>query len=567
MAPTTFSYTPGRIGSRLRRAWPAVALAMVSLCAEGVLAQEDAAPVVPESGLYLNAFWLIFIIVCIVAWLGLTAWVSDDATGNGLKFRRWASIMLGAGGLGVICVLLVHPAFGFVQLICMGGVLALYIRERNVVVPQERRVLSRSTIVSPDEEGGEQREGRKGANVLLVNEAGQPISEYMAGEDGLNEAADVLADIVARASVARASAVRIEPGQEQYGVQFRLDGVAQSADGLPPALGQAALALLARFSQLADKAAAVGRMTATLPGGDKVDITVRGVKTPRGPAIVLTMPDWTSDLYQGGLSALGMHKAMVARLKSALGAPGQAVIISGPPSSGRTTTFEAAIGTIDIFVNDVIAFTKKAQHDLDQVMQREIDMDSEPEFREALRLGLREEPNIIGVDELTGAYMGAPLFEFVGEGGALVGTVQAVSSGQAVQRLLLSVDASLLSRTLTMVLNQRLLRKLCPHCKEAAEPSPGLLAKLKIKPGNAGTWFRPVGCEHCMNVGYLGRTALFELLIVNDAVRELIANCRVTPESAPKAAGKSGIRTLYQDGLLKVRQGITTLEEARRVLK
>ena len=556
-------------------AWLPKVVLLAAMHAAAAVAQEAPAaeaPAVAGGGAYLNLFWLLFLALCLGAWFCLTAWVSNDAVGNGLKSRRWTAIMLGGGGLGAICALLVHPAFGFAILVCMALVLALYIRERNEVVPEQQQLFTR---LSPAPRAGQegapaQARGEERLKVEIVNDAGSPLSEFVSGESKYHEAALVLGDMVGRASLTRASAARIEPGGEGYAVQFMLDDVPQQADVLAPEVGQATLALLARFAQISGKQAKdarQGRMTAALPGGEKVEMTVRGVKTPHGPAIVMDMPDWTAGLCEGGLSALGMHPAMIERLKGVLGKSATAVILSGPPRSGRSATFAAAVREIDIFRTDVITMSRRIEHPLDQVTQLELDLDSEQEFQQAMHRALREEPNVIAVDELTGAHLGMPLLEFAGQGGCLLATLQASSSGQAVQRLLLSVDAALVSRTLALVVNQRLMRKLCEACREPYEPGLELLSKLKVQPEQAGTWFKPVGCGRCMSVGYLGRTGLFELLIVNDALRQQIASCRVTPESAVKAAGKAGIRTLRQDGVLKVRKGITTLDEVRRVLE
>jgi type II secretory ATPase GspE/PulE/Tfp pilus assembly ATPase PilB-like protein len=540
-----------------------------------VLAQEPGGPVAAqvaeESGLYLNIFWLLLVILCIGAWLYATGWVCEDATGNGLNFQRWATILLGTGGLGVLCMVLLHPAFGFALLAGVGAAFGLYVRERNEVVPEKFRLFSRSRAERvagklPDAGPGEGQRKAK-LTVDLVNEAQKSLAAYLAGADGLAEPAAVLGDIIGRASVTHAMSARIEPVEEGYAVQLNMDGVTHNVEVLPGELGSATLGLLARFAQLGQKSKAAARVTAFLPGGEEVAVGVRAVKTPRGAAIVLELPDWTAELYSGGLAAVGMHKAMAEKLSTVLGTEGAVVAISGRRRSGRTTTFEAAIGAVDIFTTDVLTMSKTAEHTIEHVARHEVDLDSEEAFRKAFADVLRLEPNVIGVDELTRTFMGKPLFEFADRGGRLVTILQATSAGQAVQRILLSVDAGLVSGTLAAVLNQRLVRKLCPDCKEPLEPEPGLLAKLKIKPEDAGTWFRAVGCERCLHVGYLGRTALFEMLLVNDAVRKLVAGTRVTPEAVQKAAGKGAMRTLYQDGLLKVRQGVTSLEEVRRALK
>jgi type II secretory ATPase GspE/PulE/Tfp pilus assembly ATPase PilB-like protein len=394
------------------------------------------------------------------------------------------------------------------------------------------------------------------------------MEDFVAGHPELAEAARWLADLIERASLARARAVRVEPVGAEHVVRFNLDGVFRNTDSMPAELGQALLRCAARFpGGKGGAGAAGGPMTALLRGEEKVEVAARAIKGSKGPVLVLSFPDWTRKLYKGGLSALGMHPSMAEKLAQATRNPGSAVIISGPPGSGRTSTLHAALSQIDIYTTNIITLERKIEHELEQVVRHEVDMESAETFQKALADVLREEPHVIAVDELTTARQGAPLFAYAAGGGRLLAAMQVEDSGQAVQRLLLGGDAELVSKALICVLNQRLLRKLCEHCKEPTEPNRRLLGKLEIDPRRPGTWFKPVGCERCMNVGYWGRTAIFEFLLVNDVVRKVISGGNPSAEAIRRAAGKEGLRSLFSDGVLKVRQGITTIEEVQRVLR
>ncbi len=568
-----------RIPSLRRRGFVvSVCLLALSLLLWGilrdVLAQEAAVEQMPlqaEGGTYLSLFWLPFMILCVAVWLYLTAWVCDDAMGVGISYPKWTSIMLGAGAFGLLWMLLVHGAFGFLVLACVGGATVLYIQVRNQAVPEQFKLFSKKHAERmvgklpfvKDQEAVEKTR----LEIHVVNQEQKLLAEFVAARPELSEAAAVVGDLIARASLMRARSIRIEPSAEGYAARFNLDGVAHNVESVPPELGQAILVCVASFAGFESKGKAAGQLVASLPGEDKVVIEARGVKTDSGPAIVLFLPDWTEDLYRGGLAALGMHKAMVDKVMKVAGSSGTALLVSGSPASGLTTTLHAIISQIDIFTTDIVTLEKKTQHELAQVVRREVDLDSHEAFLQVLQAVLREEPHVIAVDGLRRARDWIPLFQFTAQGGRLLGTIKAVSSGQAVQRLLVRADANLVSRGLSTVLNQRLIRRLCEHCKEPIEPPAGLLEKLGIDPARAGTWFRPVGCEQCLSCGYFGRTAIFEMLIVNDDVRRVIAGGKASAEAIKKAAGKQVLRTLYKDGLLKVRQGITTLEEIRRVLR
>jgi len=531
---------------------------------------EDAPAPRSERGVYLNLLWLVLMIVSVGAWLYATGWVCDDARGIRLAHERWTSIMLGAGMFGLLWVFLAHAAFSLLLLLCAGGALALYVRERNRHVPSEFTLFSKrhteklATKLPIQRESAEERERLQ---ITVTNEAKQTLAQFVAERAELGEAAAMLTDWLARASLSRSQVIRVELAGEGHVARFNVDGVMQTVDVMEPQLGQAVVALSARFAGLEGKGKAVGRLLASLPGEKDVEITVRGVRTGGGAAIVFALPDWTRDLHQGGLDALGMYQAMAEIVKKTLGQPTGAILVSSPSASGRTMTLHALVSEIDIFTTDVVTLESRIEHDLAQVVRHEVDLASNEAFQPLFERVVRDEPNVVVVDGLTGRAQTRSLLEFATDKGRLLATVQAGGAAQVVESIVRDVDGGLASRALTLVLNQRLVRKLCPHCKEPIEPSPQVLAKLDVDPQQPGAWFKPVGCESCVNTGYQGRMALFEMLIVNDRVRDVIAAGGATAEAVSNAAGKAALRTLRQDGILKVRQGITALQEIRRVLQ
>ncbi len=551
------------------------ACALFSIWGAECLAQEAAPPAGSDSGTYLSLFWLAFLCICAAAWLYLTAWVYDDATAVGLPMRMWTTIMLGAGGAALLLCFLLHAALGFLVLAATGGTLALYVRARNTVVPERFRLFSKAKAepgkpkaaapAAASALGSRRGEGAR-LEMQLVNDRDKPLSQLVEARPEFSEAASLLVDMVALACNVKAWNIRIEPAPEGYLVLFNLDGVMQKVDTLEEGFGRGVIACVARFLDLTGKGKTKAKMTAVMLGAERAQIEVQGVKAKHGPAIVMSLPEWTRDLYRGGLAALGMHPAMEQRLGKLSEAGSKSVVISGPPDSGKTTTFHALISNIDIYTTDVATLEDTLLHDLEQIARHQVDLGSEEAFQEVFNSVVRGEPDVICVDELTNPRIGGPLFEFADGGKRLVVTMRAPSCAAAVAGLLEGVNGELLGHTLACVTNQRLLRKLCDKCKEPIQPNPKLLAKLRIEPKDAGTWFRAVGCHQCLGAGYSGRTALFEMLIVNEAVRALIARAKATADQVAQAAGEKGIRTLYQDAILKVRQGITTLEEARRIL-
>lgn len=538
------------------------------------LAQEGSAPAAPAGGggLYISPVWLGLMAVCFAGWLYAVSWVNIDAKGIGLKAPRWVMIFMGGGLAGMLVTFLIHPAFVILLAVGVGAGFLYYLSVRNAVVPVNHQILGQwlggEGGPRPVEAEGEEGPEVPHVEVQMTNAEGRRLADLIAARPDFAGPAQLLGDLVAHACERRAGVLRIEPGEEGYDVLMELDGVMHKTDSIDVEMGRPLIGGMAKFLGFTRKGKAEAEITASVPDEGEVPIQARGLKARRGPAIELSLPDWHTEVYRGGLEGLGMREEMVQKLHEAIDTPESALLFSGLPQSGRTSTYHAAIGHIDIFVTDVMVMETELEHELDQVRRREVDVGSPEEMEEAIPAVFREGPDVIGVDEITNPPLVMPLLEFADEGGRFMGTIRAKNAAEALARLLQGVDKDVASRTLAAVTCQRLIRLLCESCKEEIEINPKLLKKLKIRPSDAGTWYRPVGCEECMGVGFRGQTALFELLMVNDRLRRLIAAGKTgRPDLIQKAVGSKGLTTMYQDGLAKVCQGRTTLKELRRVLQ
>jgi general secretion pathway protein E len=545
------------------------------LLGASALAQEGAAPADPAGGggLYISPVWLALVAVGLAGWLYVVSWLNIDARGIGLKAPRWVTFFMGGGLVGMLMAFLIHPAFVILLAIGVAAGFFYYLSIRNAIVPVSHQILGKwlggeggpRPLEAPDQEEGSELPH---VEVEMTNADGRRLADLIAARPDFAGPVELLGDLVAHACDRRAGTLRIEPAEEGYNVLMELDGVTHKTETMEAEAGRSLIAGMAKFLGFTRKGKAEAEITASVPDEGEVAIQARGLKARRGPAIEFSLPDWHTEVYRGGLEGLGMRPQMTEKLHEIIDTPGSVLLFSGRPQSGRTSTYHAAIGHIDIFTTDVMALETEPEHELDQVRRRQVNLGSEEEMEEAVPAVFREGPDVIGVDEITQPRLITPLLEFADEGGRLFGTIEAKNSAEALARLLRDVDKDLAARTLAAVTCQRLIRVLCESCKEEAEPNPKLLKKLKIKPSEAGTWYRPVGCEECMGVGFRGQTALYELLIVNDRLRRLIAAGKTgQPDLIKKAAGSKNLTTLYQDALAKVRQGRTTLKEMRRVLK
>ncbi|MFP4027858.1 MAG: GspE/PulE family protein [Candidatus Brocadiia bacterium] len=543
---------------------------LVTLVYAGELGGDVSAVLEMQGGFYIHPLWLILIPPSIFGWLLLSAWAADDALGVGMGFRKWCTIFVGTGLFGVMLTFLLHPICFLVLVLGVGGVFVYYLWLRNAVVPEQFRIgpewlcAPESSVKGP---AGGTATARVSPRVSLEDSSGRELSDWVAEKERFADAADTLENLIGEACEADAEAMRLEPGEEEFAVLFRLYGVMQKFDSLDLDYGKLVVACVAQFLGLGRKGKARAELKANIQGGESVSIQVRGRKAQHGAAVVFNMPDWTEDLYRGGLEALGMHKAMIQRIKKLVATSGRSILFSGPSRSGKTTTFHATLNEIDIFTTDVHTFESRLEHELGQIQRHQVDLKSPEKVNNTLAPVLRQEPDVLAVDEIVNTKAVVEMLNFPTDTGRFIGTIQAGGAPEATVQLVKGLDGGVAAKTLSCVVSQRLVRTLCDDCKEPVAPNPKLLEKLNIDPENAGEWFRAVGCEACLNTGFKGQTGVFEMLILNDRVHQVMQQTGVSADAVKKAAGSDALRTLYQDALLKVQEGVTTLKEIRRILK
>jgi type II secretory ATPase GspE/PulE/Tfp pilus assembly ATPase PilB-like protein len=546
--------------------------------APAIPADVPAAPAAAaDGGLYANPLWLGLVVLSCAVWLYIVSWISDDGRGVGLEFPMWSGIVLGAGAFGLLLTLLIHAALAFFMLACVFGAFAAYVTVRNKRVPEQHKLFGRhhrAALLSKLPGVKEvavalPRARRESMSLPMTGPRGESLEQVLEATPALEDGASVLAEMVMRAGATRTRKVRFQPAGEQYVVQFILDGVLHNVEGLEPDLAQQTLAVAAALSGLAEG----GRMkrgtatvTTEMPGLGETPVEVQLAATGGKPSLVLSLPDWTYDLYKGGLEALGMHESIVKRVKAAVDQGHGTIVVCGPGGSGKTTTWLGIVGQIDVFTTDIVLLEHGKTHDIESVRSSRVPSDSP--FEDFYREILREGPNAFMLDDVASQPQATALLDFGSEHGLSVGVVDAPDAPDGLVKLrLLAGSGELTAGSASCILTQRLVRKLCTNCREEVEPNPALLQKLQLDPEEPGIWHRPVGCEACLQSGYIGQTAIFGMLILTDPVKEQLMVERPTANAVRTAAGKAAFRTMYQDGIAKVTSGITTLEEIRRVLK
>jgi general secretion pathway protein E len=380
---------------------------------------------------------------------------------------------------------------------------------------------------------------------------------------------DLLNRIFREVSTVRATDLHIEPSRNYVAVRRRVDGRLSEVERLPAQLGRAAVSRLKILTNLniAEKRLPQdGRARLRIADRD-YDIRVATMPTIHGESIAIRF--LSSNTQAPELSRIGMSTADMSRFRHELGHAHGMIVVTGPTGSGKTTTLAGALGYLNDPARKIVTIEDPVEYQIAGVNQIQIQPEIGLTFARTLRSLLRFDPDIMMIGEMRDSETAS-----IGVNAALTGhlvltTLHTNSAAGAVVRLLdLGVQAYLIASTLRCVVGQRLVRKLCPHCKEPYQATADLMAQLPPS-AYAGlttplTLWRARGCTYCGGSGYSGRAAIFELLTVDDELRRLIKP-DVSAEIIAQSARRSGMTTMMADGLRKCCEGLTTIEEVGRV--
>ncbi len=534
-------------------------------------------PPAPRVPFYIHPLWFLLFGLTVGLWLFLTSCVSMDAKGLGtVSSSLWSAAMMGTGFIGLAFTVLFHVAFAFLMIGVVLATGAIYVWHRNRFVPERHRLLGahhRAELLSrlPLVGGlvGYAPGFTAEIDVDLSGPGGESLESIVTQDPAFNQAAEVMADAVSRAAAVNARTVRVFAHDEQYVVQLVMDGVPQTLTTCELDTGRQMIACASALLGLSSEGRVrqgSASLRAALPEAGTVEVQGRIKAVRQKPALVLEFPDWQPDLHKAGLEALGMHDALVKRLRTAVQQEKGAILVAGRAGSGTTTTLYATIALMDLFTTDVIALESEEGPEVEHVRRWPVPKDRP--FGEVMAEVLREGPHKIVFDGLQAQEQAEPLLEFAARQGQVLTTLRGKNAPDALLRLCRTTgSADVVGQAVICVVAQRLVRRLCEECREQIEPDPQFLRKLNLDPADPGSWFQAVGCPHCLNTGYRGRIGLFSMLIMTDSVRKALAQREASPSDILAQAGKAAFRSFQQDGLSKVAAGITTLEEVRRVLK
>jgi len=367
----------------------------------------------------------------------------------------------------------------------------------------------------------------------------------------------------------RASDIHVEPFEDRVRIRYRIDGVLVERDSPPRRLLGALLSrikILSKMDIAERRRTQDGRIKITA-GGKELDLRVSMLPTSHGQSCVMRLLD--KDNIKVGVRQLGLSDSDFRKFRNLIRRPNGILLVTGPTGSGKTTTLYAALNELNRPDRKIITAEDPVEYYLPGINQVEVRHSIGLDFALIIRAMLRQAPNVILVGEMRDNETASMGIQASLTGHLVFSTLHTNDAPGAVTRMVdMGVPAYLVAGSVIGILAQRLVRVVCTKCKQPHSPSEAQLESAGITPEQAATatFMQGAGCSHCGKSGYRGRLGIFELMTMTSKVRELAFAGASTVEIR-KAAIKQGMSTLYEDGILKALNGITTLEEVFRVSK
>ncbi len=380
--------------------------------------------------------------------------------------------------------------------------------------------------------------------------------------------------IIMKAIQERSSDIHIEPEETSLSTRFRVDGMLHEVSSPPKHLQSAIISrikIMAELNIAERRIPQDGRFTIKMEG-KQIDVRVSCVPTIYGENVVLRLLDASNAVL--GLDSLGFSKEVLSKFEKLIRRPHGIILVTGPTGSGKTTTLYAALNKINTVEKNIITIEDPVEYKLEGIRQIQINPKVDLTFANGLRSILRQDPNIIMVGEMRDRETSEIAIQAALTGHLVFSTLHTNDAPGAVTRMVdMGVEPFLVSSSVIGVLAQRLVRTVCPDCKEKYTPTKEELKDIGFlnEPTNPRTreqhkivFSRGKGCAKCMDTGYKGRIGIYELMIPDEKIRNAIIS-KSSSDEIRKLAAANGMLTLKDDGIQKIKEGLTTVEEVLRV--
>jgi type II secretory ATPase GspE/PulE/Tfp pilus assembly ATPase PilB-like protein len=544
-------------------------------------------------GFYYSIFKLILTLVLFYSWVSTADWVNRDADSARMRAEHWNLVLLGSGLAGLLFLWAI-PYFLlglFAFLICFGAGAFSYIYLRDQRVPEDRRVLTEEHLkqlaqkflhLRSEDMGEDEQDSKPRFPVRFLGRGAEAQDEDRTlvaraeGSKGYRAALRMVHEALER----KATDIHLEPTREEMSVRFRIDGMLHTSQPFSRSMGDAVVNIfkvLCRMDITEKRKPQDGSFSAEVEGRT-VDFRVATAGSVAGEKLVMRVLDKAAQLIS--LKQIGMRDKLKEAVRSVVRLPHGLMIVCGPTGAGKSTTLYACLNEIDRYQQNIITIENPVEYQLANVTQIEVNIKAGKTFASELRSILRQDPDVIMIGEIRDKETAEIACQAAQTGHMVFTTLHANDTVTAIGRLVdLGVQPFMLASALTAVLGQRLVRLLCPKCKVRYKPNADLLQRLNLPVDKIKYFYRPPGaggngeaeeahapCKHCDGTGYQGRTGIFELLMLNDGIRGLIRD-NPNLNDIKQEAVKSGMRYLYEDGLMQVIEGRTSIQELLRVSK
>jgi general secretion pathway protein E len=375
--------------------------------------------------------------------------------------------------------------------------------------------------------------------------------------------------IISKAIESRASDIHIEPFEKDLKVRYRIDGILHDVESPPKKLKAAVISrikIMAKLNIAERRLPQDGRIKLKVLGKD-IDLRVSTLPTMYGESVVMRILDKSNtDLYD--IRRLGFPEDSLRAFEALIRRPHGIVLVTGPTGSGKTTTLYSALDTINLPDKKIITIEDPIEYQMDGINQIHVHAQIGLTFAAGLRHIVRQDPDVIMVGEIRDLETAEIAIRAALTGHLVFSTLHTNDAPSAITRLIdMGAEDYLIASSLVGVLAQRLVRVICPHCKARVEPVQEMLDEIGFPRGYgyaASDFYEGSGCEKCSHTGFVGRVGIYELMMINDELRKLIIG-KADSNQIRKKALECGMRSLRDDGWLKVRQGTTTISEVLRV--
>jgi len=385
-----------------------------------------------------------------------------------------------------------------------------------------------------------------------------------ASED--NKVIKLLNLVLLQAIKDKASDIHFEPFEDEFKIRYRIDGVLYEMVPPPAYLGGAITSRVKVMSNLdiAERRLPQDGRVELVVGGNPVDLRVAVLPTMHGESVVMRVLDRSN--VELSIDRIGLPPDDLEMVNTLIRKPNGIVIVTGPTGSGKTTTLYAALAALNTIDTKILTAEDPVEYDIDGLCQCQVNLDAGLTFAKALRSFLRQDPDVILVGEIRDLETAEIAVQASLTGHLVFSTLHTNDAPSSIIRLLdLGLEAFLLTATVEGIVAQRLVRTICKKCKEEYQPTEEQLMELALTPDDVRgrTFFRGRGCDYCHGSGFKGRTAIFEIMVMDDTLRDLIMREASTAVIRDEAR-KRGMGSLRDSGLRAIYDGLTTIDEVVR---